>query len=502
MDSKEPLLPVHTKEALKKRVLNLLDILILFLTTLLLSVYFFPTELKQIDASTDNVIAHLQALEDIADAHGGTRSVAKGSPTADYLVEQLQSLNDTFKIWKQPVPLLAQIDSEPPHVALIAKEHWIMEPRRQVSVFQASGSSTAEDAQLVLVNECESSVSLTEDWIAVINYSDRTKCSPCERLKSAVENGAKAVLFYLSPGSERGYPHSLPPFAGRCPIEYKEWLSQTAVLSLSDDATFKMLEWIAIYPDLRVDLAVHSEHKQIESYNVIAETRFGGEDIVIFGAHLDSVPSGPGVNDDGSGTAATLELAHALHRSGLKTRQTVRFAWWTGEEIGLLGSRHYVNDLGKDDPYLLQRHKVNIDTDMIASPNYVRGVWDGTSIKEDKLRTKVEKVSQVFKNYFDKRQLPTTKFEFNGRSDFAPFLDAGIPAGGVITGEDEIKTIEGAKLFGGISGMVLDPCYHQDCDRLVNLQGPGFTILEQNVDALAHALEFFSQTDLDQFFAL
>jgi Zn-dependent M28 family amino/carboxypeptidase len=104
----------------------------------------------------------------------------------------------------------------------------------------------------------------------------------------------------------------------------------------------------------------------------------------------------------------------------------------------------------------------------------------------------------VIKKYFNKLGLPIYEFEFNGRSDFAPFLDVGIPAGGVITGEDEIKSVESAELFGGIAGMVLDPCYHQDCDRISSIIGPGIEILKQNMNALGYVLEYYAfANDID-----
>jgi Zn-dependent M28 family amino/carboxypeptidase len=156
--------------------------------------------------------------------------------------------------------------------------------------------------------------------------------------------------------------------------------------------------------------------------------------------------------------------------------------------------------LKKTNPELLKAHKIDIDSDMIASPNYVRGVWAGDNIKDDKLRNETERVHNLIKNYFESRGLPIFKFQFNGRSDFQPFLDSGIPAGGVITGEDEIKSPESAELFGGISGMVLDPCYHQDCDRLESLRGPGTVILEQNMAALGYVLEkLAANPDIDAF---
>ncbi|KAJ3084739.1 hypothetical protein HK100_009259 [Physocladia obscura] len=118
---------------------------------------------------------------------------------------------------------------------------------------------------------------------------------------------------------------------------------------------------------------------------------------------------------------------------------------------------------------------------MIASPNYVRGVWDGHSVTDERISKQTSVIASVFEDYFASLGLPTIPFKFNGRSDFAPFMEAGIPAGGVITGEDEIKSTEEAELFGGIAGMVLDPNYHQSTDTVQALRGPGmhfFIILQ------------------------
>ena len=125
-------------------------------------------------------------------------------------------------------------------------------------------------------------------------------------------------------------------------------------------------------------------------------------------------------------------------------------------EIGLLGSTYYVNELVKSNPEEIKAHKVNIDTDMIASANFVRGIWAADNMNDGILKTKISNLHNMIAKYFHSKGLSTKRFEFNGRSDFQPFLDQGIPAGGVITGEDEIKTIEDAELFGGVAGMVLD----------------------------------------------
>ena len=106
--------------------------------------------------------------------------------------------------------------------------------------------------------------------------------------------------------------------------------------------------------------------------NVIAELEGKNDgNVVMSGAHLDSVPAGPGINDNGSGSAALLELAQAL--GNFKPENTLRLAWWGGEEAGLLGSTAYVEDLS---PAELDRIALYMNYDMIGSPNYIQMVYD------------------------------------------------------------------------------------------------------------------------------
>ena len=106
--------------------------------------------------------------------------------------------------------------------------------------------------------------------------------------------------------------------------------------------------------------------------NVIAELDGGNDDnVVMAGAHLDSVQAGPGINDNGSGSAALLELAQQLAK--LKPENTLRFAWWGAEEEGLIGSTAYVNGLSQAES---DRIALYLNFDMIGSPNYIQMVYD------------------------------------------------------------------------------------------------------------------------------
>ncbi|RKO95017.1 Zn-dependent exopeptidase, partial [Caulochytrium protostelioides] len=177
-----------------------------------------------------------------------------------------------------------------------------------------------------------------------------------------------------------------------------------------------------------------------------------------------------------------------FHKLGLdkKLKNKVRWAWWSGEELGLLGSHHYVEDLYANDPEALKKIKISLDWDMIGSPNYIRGIYNGHEAQNPDLRGPSGRIQDLLAEWFHSHDLATTWVEFDGRSDYGPFLNRGIPCGGVFTGAEVIKTEEQRDVFGGMANVAFDPCYHQHCDSLGNVWGPGLDVLEQNARALAY----------------
>ena len=178
------------------------------------------------------------------------------------------------------------------------------------------------------------------------------------------------------------------------------------------------------------------------------------------GAHLDSVQDGPGINDNGSGSAALLETA--IQMSKVKPNNTVRFAWWGAEESGLLGSEHYVEQLTDDE---IGDIALYLNFDMIASPNYMFGIYDGddsgNTAPTGFIPPGSAQIEDVFEAFYDSRDLPSQDSEFSGRSDYGPFIAVGIPAGGLFTGAEVHKTAAEAALYGGVAGAAYDPCYHR-----------------------------------------
>ncbi|MFE0101005.1 M28 family metallopeptidase [Streptomyces sp. NPDC059009] len=208
-------------------------------------------------------------------------------------------------------------------------------------------------------------------------------------------------------------------------------------------------------------------------YNLIADWPGGDTgQTVMAGSHLDSVTSGPGINDNGSGSAAVLETALAVSREQFKPAKHLRFAWWGAEELGLVGSKYYVNNLPSS-----ERSKISgyLNFDMIGSPNPGYFVYDDNTALE-----------KVFKDYYAGLNIPTEiETEGDGRSDHAPFKNVGIAVGGLFSGADYTKTSAQAQKWGGTAGQPFDRCYHSSCDTTANIND---TALDRNSDAIAYAI--------------
>ena len=239
-----------------------------------------------------------------------------------------------------------------------------------------------------------------------------------------------------------------------------------------------------------VRVAVTATSEIRKTNNLIADTMTGRTDrVVVVGAHLDSVPEGPGINDNGSGSATILDIALQMADLEIAPRNQVRFAWWGAEEQGLFGSQFYVDQLSKKQQKDIA---VNLNFDMVGSKNFVRFVYDGDASDTDSLgSTGSGAVEDVFLDYFASQSLPVEPTAFDGRSDYDAFINVGIPAGGLFTGAEEIKTAAQAAVYGGTAGIALDPCYHQACDTFDNNSNQA---LDEMSDAAAHATLTFAQT--------
>jgi Zn-dependent M28 family amino/carboxypeptidase len=173
----------------------------------------------------------------------------------------------------------------------------------------------------------------------------------------------------------------------------------------------------------------------------------------------------------------------------------VRFAFWGAEESGLIGSSRYVEALSDAEFGKLAAY---LNFDMLASPNHAKFVYDGDFSDTDDgglpLNEGAARIEREFVSYFTGEGIPTEPTAFDGRSDYDAFQAAGLATGGLFSGAEGVKTADQAAKWGGTAGQAFDPCYHQACDNIGNLDLNGF---EQLADGGAHvAAVMFEDTNL------
>lgn len=223
--------------------------------------------------------------------------------------------------------------------------------------------------------------------------------------------------------------------------------------------------------DLDVHLVIDGQVTLEHTYNVFAESRNGDPTrTIVSGSHLDSVAEGPGLNDNGSGTSMNLEMAIQFAATTPNPVNRVRFAWWGAEEIGLLGAYHYVAEL--EDAGDLGEIACALNFDMVASPNGVQGVHNGTLTPAGTTPETVadsNMITGMFVSHFSSVDRPYASRGMTGGSDFLPFLLQQIPTGGLLTGAGASKTMEERAIWGGFADAPYDPCYHVPCDTVANI---------------------------------
>lgn len=428
--------------------------------------------------STDRIVDHLQAFQDIADANDGNRAV--GTPgyeaSAQYVERTLRDAGyATDRQYFEVTLIPAGTTLE--QVSPIAKAY-------DTQVMTGSGGGdvtgpvTAVDLNLEGDRASDSGCEATDfagfaaGSVALIQ---RGTCTFAEKAANAQAAGAAAVIvFNQGSGEDR-----MGVVAGT--------LGDDAGVTIPVvGASFGTGVELAGTAGATVRVFVPAP-VTVPTFNILAETAKGRADnVVMLGAHLDSVENGPGINDNGSGSAAILEVAVQLAKVN-KLNNKVRFAWWGAEEIGLVGSNHYVNDLVANDPAELKRIATYLNFDMVGSPNYIIGVYDADESTYEAPVTVPKgsvETEAVFTNYFDRVGQPWVDTEFSGRSDYSAFIENGVPSSGLFTGADGKKTAKEVELFGGTEGIIYDPNYHTPADNLGNVNRTAVDIMS---DAMAHA---------------
>lgn len=432
--------------------------------------------------TVEGVRAHQAAFQAIADANGGTRSASTDgySQSVDYVVAQLEAAGYEVSTPEFDYLFFGLNDSAFEQVSPDAAVY-VSQTDYDVMTFSGSGDAVgvAEGVDLSLddpsasTSGCEATDfdGFTAGNIALIQ---RGACTFFLKAANAEAAGAIAVVVF-NQGTEDRQDLNFGTL-GDAGVNIPTITSSFTLGSTLEGTTLRVF----------VDAVVETRTDR----NVIAETAQGRDDkVIVVGAHLDSVPAGPGIQDNGSGSAAILEIAIQMANLGVQPTNKVRFAWWGAEELGLLGSQAYVDGLSEDE---IANISMNLNFDMIGSPNFVRFVYDGDGSDTGTAGPKGSpQIEQVFNAYFASQGLAAEATAFSGRSDYGPFIAVGIPAGGLFTGAEGIKTEEQAAIYGGVAGEQYDPCYHLACDTFDNIS---LEALDQNADAAAHAIMLFSKS--------
>jgi Zn-dependent M28 family amino/carboxypeptidase len=427
--------------------------------------------------TVDGVLDHLEALQEIADDNGGNR--ASGLPgyraSVDYVVEQLEAAGYkpdvqefTFDYFEENSEL---IRLSPQPRTFVNGTDFLRNTFDSGSP-EGTATGTLRPVDLLInpslpanssTSGCEASdfAGFPAGAVALVQ---RGTCGFNVKVLNAQAAGASAVIVM-----NEGQP------------------GRTGLLNMIGDATglkipavfttFEAGQNLASTPGATVTVTVDYVADQRKTWNVLAETRGGNPDnVVMAGAHLDSVQDGAGINDNGSGSAALLETA--IQMAKVKPANRVRFAWWGAEESGLLGSEHYVAELTEEEADDIALY---LNFDMVASPNYMFGIYDGDNsggtAAPGFIPAGSAEIEDFFEAFYESRGEPSQDSEFSGRSDYGPFIAIGIPAGGLFTGAEVPKTVAEAALYGGVAGAAFDPCYHAFCD---NLTGAGQNVALYN----------------------
>ena len=248
--------------------------------------------------------------------------------------------------------------------------------------------------------------------------------------------------------------------------------------------TYDLGVTLANTPGLQMRVFANTVREIKTTHNVLAErTGTNDDNVVMAGGHLDSVGAGPGINDNGSGSAVLLEAAQQL--AHVKLQNTVRLAWWSAEESGLVGSTNYVNSLSQAEK---DRIALYLNFDMVGSPNYIFMTQDAdqssfeapVDVPEGSIA-----IEDLFESFYTLKGEPYDDAAFDGRSDYQAFILNDIPAGGLFTGAEVPKTAEQKAIWGGTVGAQFDPCYHQACDTFANNNDHALAV---NADNIAFAL--------------
>ncbi|HEX5254895.1 MAG TPA: M28 family metallopeptidase [Mycobacterium sp.] len=425
--------------------------------------------------TTDAMMAHLSKLQDIANANNGTRAV--GTPgyeaSVDYVVNVLRSSG--FDV-QTPEFSARVFHGDKPEVTVGGKA-----VEAHALDFSLGTAPEGVSGQLVAAPTnnlgCAASDYANLPLHGAVVLVDRGTCPFTQKEDAAAQRGAVAMIIADNVDEQQMGGTLGPTTEVKIPV-----LSVTRSVGMQ----------LRGQPG-PTTIKLNASAQSFRARNVIAQTKTGSAtDVVMAGAHLDSVPEGPGINDNGSGVAAVLETAVRLGSSP-SVHNALRFGFWGAEELGLIGSRNYVESL---DLTGLKNIALYLNFDMLASPNPGYFTYDGDqSLPVDARGQPVVPegsagIERTLVAYLKSAGKTAQDTSFDGRSDYDGFTLAGIPAGGLFSGAEGKMSADQAKLWGGTADQPFDPNYHQKADTFDHVDR---TALGINGGGVAYAIGLYAQ---------
>ncbi|OBG71015.1 MULTISPECIES: M28 family peptidase [unclassified Mycobacterium] len=414
--------------------------------------------------TADRMLVHLRALQDIANANRGTR--ADGTPgydaSVDYVAKALRARG--FDVATPQFDRLFNVALGKPTLTVAGQNYTV--DQASLLVQTPPGGLTGQPVRPLRPSGCAAAdypATVPAGSIAIV---DDSHCSVVDKQNSAVAKGA-AALIVLSAPDGRGAPPTLFN-----PGYFKQLTVPVAVVGAYGAAALA-------YASGPMRLVLDARNVMISSRNVLAQTKTGSpHDVIVVGAHLDGPRVGPGVNDNGSGVAAVLETALQLGPLA-PVSNAVRFVFWGADEDGINGAMDYVFGMTREQ---LNDIAMYLDFTMLASPNAGFFTDDGDQsgppapgITPGDVPDGSAGIERTLTGYLSLAGKRAADMPLNTRTDYHPFMVAGVPVGGMTTGAAQPKTAVQARLWGGQAGVPFDP----------NFQTPRDTVDNVNADALA-----------------
>ncbi|KAI1320653.1 aminopeptidase [Xylariaceae sp. FL0255] len=453
----QPLVTAHTALQHTARIKPLID-----------------TEKLQASISIESLLERAEALYSLAkssEEQYGHPTRVIGSEghrrTLAYIASEIEQLGGYYTYSTQPFPaVMGQV-----YQSRLVLGHVVPDSASPMSLTPPTHGKEPVYGNLVLVDNdgCEAS-----DYPAEVEgniaFILRGKCSFGAKSERAGRAGAVAAVVYNTDnGGLSGTLGAPSPY-------------HIATFGLSGEDASPVVKSLKAGEIVDSIAFIDSLVDTINTTNIIIQTKQGDPDnCIMLGAHSDSVGEGPGINDDGSGSLTLLEVATRL--TEFSVNNCVRFAWWAGEEEGLLGSDYYVDTLPEEEN---SKIRLFMDYDMMGSPNFAYQIYNATNAANP---TGSEELRELYVNWYESKGLNYTFIPFDGRSDYDAFIRNGIPGGGIATGAEGIKTKEEEEMFGGKAGDWYDPCYHQLCDDVGNVNTTAWLV---NTQLVAHSVATYA----------